>query len=61
MSAHDTDSSLNAPKTPSQEFSAYCDSELERRVNSGKGFDEHQFKKAMELVMTKLEKLEQEQ
>ena len=46
--------------TPSQEFSAYCEAEFERRLNSGSDFDEHQYRKAMALVMDKLATLESE-
>ena len=40
--------------TPSQEFTAYCEAEFERRLNSGSDFDEAQFRKAMSLVVDKL-------
>jgi len=46
--------------TPSQEFAAYCESEFERRLNSGVDFDEHMYRKAMKLVMDKLSALEGE-
>lgn len=47
-----------APNTPSQEFAAYCEAECERRLNSGLEFNQEQFRKAMQLVMDKLERLE---
>ena len=46
--------------TPSQDFAAYCEAEFERRLNSGADFDEHQYRKAMALVMDKLANLEGE-
>lgn len=49
-----------APNTPSQEFTAYCEAEFERRQNSGEGFDEAIYRKAMDLVMDKLLILESE-
>lgn len=53
-------SAKDAPTTPSQEFAAYCESEFERRLNSGEEFDEHVYRKAMGLVMDKLTALEGE-
>jgi len=49
-----------APASPSQEFAAYCESEFERRLNSGVDFNEHLYRKAMDLVMGKLTALESE-
>jgi len=46
--------------TPSQEFAAYCESEMERRRNSGEAFDEEAFMAARELALTKLRILEDE-
>jgi hypothetical protein len=46
--------------TPSQEFAAYCQSEMERRRNSGEPFDEEAYLAAMELALTKLRILEDE-
>jgi len=48
------------PTTASQEFAAYCESEFERRQNSGVNFDERLYREAMELVMNKLAALEGE-
>jgi hypothetical protein len=50
----------DSPAAPSQEFSAYCESEFERRLNSGEEFDEHLYRKAMALVVEKLSALEGE-
>jgi len=50
----------NSPTTPSQEFSAYCESEFERRLNSGVEFDEKTYRRAMALVVDKLSALEVE-
>ena len=47
-------------KTPSQEFSAYCEAEFERRLNSGESFDETRYRKAMNMVLDRLLKLEEE-
>lgn len=44
--------------SPSQEFAAYCESEFERRLNSGVDFDEHQYRKAMTLAVDKLTRAE---
>lgn len=61
MSRPDDDSNKpQPPNTPSQEFAAYCEAEFERRLNSGSDFDEHQYRKAMVLVMEKLANLEDE-
>jgi hypothetical protein len=46
--------------SPSRDFAAYCESEFERRINSGIGFDEAQYRKAMTLVLDKLARLEGE-
>ncbi len=45
---------------PSQEFSAYCEAEFERRLNSGEVFDEARYRKAMNMVLDRLIKLEDE-
>ena len=45
---------------PSDEFRAFCDAELERRVNSGESFDPDSFDKAVEMAFAKLRVLEQE-
>lgn len=47
-------------KRPSEEFVAYCEAEFERRLNSGAGFDEPLYRKAMAMVLDRLERLEQE-
>jgi hypothetical protein len=44
-------------KTPSEEFAAYCELEFERRLNSGKAFDEAAYRKAMGLVLDRLDRL----
>jgi len=50
----------DAPNSPSREFAAYCESEFERRLNSGVDFDEYQYRKSMKLVLDKLARLESE-
>lgn len=45
---------------PSEEFSAYCEGEFERRRNAGTEFDEAAYREAMELALTKLRLLEDE-
>ncbi len=45
---------------PSQEFSAYCEAEFERRLNSGERFDEAGYRKAMAMVVERLIQLEEE-
>ena len=47
-------------RTPSEEFAAYCELEFERRLNSGKAFDEAAYRKAMDLVLDRLSRLELE-
>jgi hypothetical protein len=42
------------------EFIAYCDTERERRRNSGEPFDEERFAQALELVLAKLRVLADE-
>ena len=49
-----------AVKKPSEEFSAYCEAEFERRLNSGEVFDEAQYRKAMAMVVERLIRLEYE-
>lgn len=46
-------------KKPSEEFSAYCEAEFERRLNSGEGFDERLYRKAMTMVLDRLLQLEE--
>jgi hypothetical protein len=50
--------SLEVPAT-AQEFYAYCESELERRRNSGEPFDENLFTSAVELALRKFRTLEE--
>lgn len=55
----------SAPSAPgankhSEEFSAYCEAEFERRLNSGKPFDEALYRKAMDMVVARLVRLEEE-
>jgi hypothetical protein len=45
---------------PSEEFEAYCRTELEHRLNSGQDFDEEAFNKAMALALRRLRWLEDE-
>jgi hypothetical protein len=47
-------------KAPSEEFSAYCEAEFERRLNSGEAFDETLYRKAMAMVLDRLSRLEDE-
>lgn len=60
----DSDANLspreNPGNSPLQDFVDYCESEFERRINSGVDFDEAQYRKAMSLVTDKLAKLETE-
>ena len=49
-----------ALKQPSEEFSAYCEAEFERRLNSGESFDEDSYRKAMAMVIDRLQRLERE-
>lgn len=57
-----TSSAPSAPgaNKPSEEFSAYCEAEFERRLNSGKPFDEALYRKAMDMVVARLVRLEEE-
>jgi hypothetical protein len=50
----------NDANTPSQEFALFCEAEFERRLNSGNDFDEQRYRRAMGLVMEKLQRLEDE-
>ncbi len=45
---------------PSEDFSAYCEAEFERRLNSGNEFDEVSYRRAKDMVMKKLLLLEEE-
>jgi len=47
-------------KKPSEEFSAFCEAEFERRLNSGERFDETRSRKAMAMVLDRLTRLETE-
>lgn len=47
-------------KKPSEDFSAYCEAEFERRLNSGESFDEAPYRKAMAMVLDRLLRLEEE-
>lgn len=47
-------------KAPSEEFSAYCEAEFERRLNSGETFDERHYRQAKEMVLDRLIRLEEE-
>jgi hypothetical protein len=56
-------SNASSPKessTPSQEFALFCEAEFERRLNSGSDFDEQRYRRAMGLVVEKLQRLEDE-
>jgi len=44
----------------SRDFFDYCTDELERRRDSGEEFDESAFQEAMELVVRRLQHLEEE-
>lgn len=46
-------------KKPSEEFSAFCEAEFERRLNSGEAFDETRYRKAMTMVLDRLFRLEE--
>jgi hypothetical protein len=43
---------------PSEEFAAYCEAEFERRLNSGDDFDESRYRRAMDMVLDRLRRLE---
>ncbi|WP_260292916.1 nodulation protein E [Sedimenticola hydrogenitrophicus] len=45
---------------PSEAFSAYCNAEFDRRRNSGETFDEATYREAMQLALSKIERLEEE-
>ena len=62
MSSPEGQPEENRPKVskrPSLEFAAYCEAEFERRRNSGGEFDETGYQEAMEMVLTKLHRLEE--
>jgi hypothetical protein len=61
--AQDTDSyrlPLGTKVVPSEEFVRYCETEFEKRQNSGDYFDEDGYREAMEMVTAKLRLLEAE-
>ena len=43
---------------PARDFVDFCDEELERRRNSGESFDEESFQKAVDLVLSRLQVLD---
>ena len=45
---------------PSEDFARYCASEFERRRNANASFDEPVYQEAMEMVLKKLRRLEEE-
>lgn len=45
-------------RKPSEEFSAYCEAEFERRLNSGEKFQEARYRKAMAMVLDRLIQME---
>jgi len=45
--------------TTSEDFAAFCEAEFERRLNAGEDFDERAYRRAMELVIERLVRLEQ--
>jgi len=47
-------------KKPSEEFTAYCEAEFERRLNSGEDFNETLYRRAMTIVLDRLTRLEEE-
>ena len=47
-----------ALRGPARDFVEYCDEEQERRRNSGENFDEDSFQKAVELVLSRLQVLD---
>ena len=52
---------MSEQNTPSEEFTAYCEVEFERRRNAGDTFDEALNRAAMELVLDKLAGHDREQ
>ena len=51
---------LHGPQRPGESFAEFCGAEAERRKNSGEEFDSALFDEAVDLVMRKLQKLEDE-
>ena len=45
---------------PSEEFARYCESEFERRRNANTPFDEPVYREAMDMVLKKLRRREEE-
>ncbi len=45
---------------PSEDFAAYCEAEFDRRLNSGEPFNQAQYRKAMDMVLDRLVRLETE-
>ncbi len=52
--------SLHHPQRATEAFAEYRDTERERQRNSGDDFDQSLFDEAADLVMRKLEQLEEE-
>ena len=50
----------SGPNAASEEFRKYCEAEFERRSNSGDEFEEAPYREAMEMVLKRLQLLEQE-
>lgn len=44
---------------PINDFQAFCETEIERRRNSGEDFDESLFDEAVELVIKRLQQMEE--
>lgn len=49
-----------AGQRPSEQFAEYCAAEREHRRNAGEGFDEALFQEAVNLVVRKLQMLQDE-
>lgn len=50
----------NGRVLPSEDFASYCASEFERRRNADAPFDEPVYQQAMEMVLKKLRRREEE-
>ena len=48
------------PEGPAEDFLAYCEAEFERRRNAAREFDEVSCREAMDLVVRRLQALEDE-
>lgn len=46
-------------RKPSEDFASYCEAEFERRINSGRHFDEPGYRKAMQMVIDRLAQIEE--